>query len=1857
MQRLTPQHPLSRIAILNRGEPALRFLRSLHEYNLERGLEIKAIAFATDPDSDSPFVHQSDSVVRLGPAMRSNGKGGMVSAYCDHNYVIELLKLHECDGVWPGWGFVSEDAAFVKLLEDAGILFLGPSSKSMHQLGDKIAAKKLAEDAGVPLAPWAEILDDDSEEAILEKANTVGFPLMLKASAGGGGRGIRKVESAQAVIASFESVREEATKSFGVGGIFMERCITDARHIEVQLLVNAEGESFALGVRDCSIQRRNQKVIEEAPSPILPPEVEKLLLGSAAKLAELAEYRGVGTAEFLYQPKSGVSTFLEVNSRLQVEHTITECVLGCDLVEAQLDTVHGIPWSPDTTTPLGHAIEMRVNAENPEKSFQPSPGKLLIFRPPSGPGVRVDSGVNEGMSIPPDFDSMIAKVIVWGPTRSQAIARARRAIQELDVVIEDGATNQAFLQEILKSEEFVSGRADTAWLDRAVSAGQFSQTVLWEEALLAAAILEHQRGQESHVSKFFSEVQDGIPQQITEPNGAEVALQLREHAWNIHVFCIDRHQYLVGPQSAHPSPFFPVSFHHRSPSIAEMFVRGVWRRVLFSYGSTGLTLEIDGHTHHVERAAGGVVRAPAPSVIVAIHVEEGQVIEAGHRLCTLEAMKMEMFVNATEGGVVKSVLCLPNQQVPIGHPLFEIEPEGNEKAEVSSQSFPFPPLRPLVKLLKNGRPDPTRFDDLPDEEIKEILEDLRSAVLPALLGFDQTPGLRNELTSLFGASVSFQVVRHPERWEPLLEILEIFADCASVLDRNLLMRTEESSSIPADVLFFDFCRKLNSEQESTKDLLRSALRWYGVDSLEPSDALREALWRLTIVHNYDETRHKLCSSVLRVLMQLHEAGLEVGERYQKILHRIAQTARSAFPYVRDNAFQALYLLYERHQYGLRAKTIQQVVDGAFSQLSSQPESKEVREAMDGIAQHTQSLLQPLLRSLQREELPKTRLVEGLVRRLYAGSRCDWHGDFDLDFACGIRGRVLIDDEETVPLLGLLFSVKDSLAALKWIMSNSENAAVELVFLNAEELDDQIWVEIRSFLLSQIEELPRRITFTWLAGIGERHCSFFRRNGRLEERGLLQNIHPEAARRVELWRLQNFHLERLSTDDRVYAFIGRAKRNPKDERIFILAEVFGDVGSSERAKLWGFESAYFESLRILRDVQSQRTQRTRLRWNWMHFYIHPALELSSGDLHSMARDFEPYVRGLSVREVNIRLPLIKNGKIEPTEIAIRKTGRHRLELTQSRPSFKRIQEMSTYEQRVVQSSRRGCVYPYEIIRMLEGQRSANQVDVPHPDIGQGRFQEYDYDETGVFSPVVRPLGMNSCGVVVGIMTNCTLKYPDGMPRVWVGSDSTRAMGALAEPECRRIIAALEIAEQFSIPVEWIPVSSGAKISMDSGTENLDWTAKVLRQIILFTQKGGIINLIIHNVNVGAQSYWNAEATMLMHTRGCLIMTMDGAMVLTGKKALDFSGSVSAEDERGIGGAERIMGPNGQAQFIAEDLGDAYRILFEWYRITYRNSKESQPRRFNTTDPFERSIVSYPYKSLSDDGFETVGEIFSLEGNPGRKRPFSIRALLGAVIDQDAGHLERFGQIRDGENAVVWESHIGGFAVTLLGIESRPLPRRGRIPMDGPSQWMGGTLFPVSSKKIARAINSASNNRPLVVLANLSGFDGSPESMRRLQLEMGAEIGRAVVNFEGPIVFVVVGRYHGGAYVVFSKALNPQLRSFAVEGSFASVIGGAPAAAVVFPREVIRRANEDPRVIELEGILASATPAKKSSLRERLELLKEEVGLEKRGEVAQEFDGIHSVHRAVEVGSLDGVISAENLRPTIITELQNSIKSES
>ena len=450
---LVSQGAFSRVAIVNRGEPAMRLINAVREWNAEGRRALRVIAVYTAADRRATFVREADEAVLIGPDPKSDPDAAFAaSPYFDYAELERALRACRADAVWPGWGFVSEKAEFAELCDRLGITFIGPPAEVMRRLGDKIESKLLAEQAGVPLAPWSggPVADLAAARA---QAESIGYPLMVKATAGGGGRGIRLVESPEQLDEAFERASSEASKTAGDATVFLERAIRGGRHVEVQVVADAEGTVWTLGVRDCSVQRRNQKVIEESASTVLETEQEKLLRSHAAELVRAAAYVNAGTVEFLYEPSQRLLSFLEVNTRLQVEHPVTEVTTGVDIVKLQLHIAAGgtlAEVGPAEPPANGHAIEARLTAEDPERDFAPAPGLIEHLALPTGPGIRVDTGVAPGDVIPPQFDSMIAKVIAWGRDRPEARARLSRALRQTATVIRGGTTNKAFLLDLLE---------------------------------------------------------------------------------------------------------------------------------------------------------------------------------------------------------------------------------------------------------------------------------------------------------------------------------------------------------------------------------------------------------------------------------------------------------------------------------------------------------------------------------------------------------------------------------------------------------------------------------------------------------------------------------------------------------------------------------------------------------------------------------------------------------------------------------------------------------------------------------------------------------------------------------------------------------------------------------------------------------------------------------------------------------------------------------------------------------------------------------------------------------------------------------------------------------------------------------------------------------------------------------------------------------------------------------------------------------------------------------------------------------------------------------------------------------------
>jgi acetyl-CoA carboxylase biotin carboxylase subunit len=437
-----------RVLVANRGEIAVRVIRALHE------LGIEAVAVYSTADEDAMHVRLADRAVRIGPPPAAE-------SYLNIQSVIAAAMTTGCEAVHPGYGFLAENDEFVRMCEDNDLVFIGPPADVMARMGDKALAKQEMRAAGVPLVPGTEGATDPHEASAA--AAQLGFPVLLKAAAGGGGKGMRLVTEPDELHDAFQRAAAEAYAAFGDGTLYVEKAITPARHVEIQVLCDDHGTVLTCGERECSIQRRHQKLIEESPSPALDPELREEMEAAAERACRHIGYRNAGTFEFLVGP-DGAFSFIELNARLQVEHPVTELVTGLDIVRQQIRIAAGLALEHGGRAARGrHAIEMRINAEDPRADFRPSPGRLTRFRPPLGPGVRVDTFVEEGSTIPPYYDSMIAKVVVLDNNRDLAIARARRALEELE--IEGVPTTRDVLHEILGSDEFRSGEYSTSFLD------------------------------------------------------------------------------------------------------------------------------------------------------------------------------------------------------------------------------------------------------------------------------------------------------------------------------------------------------------------------------------------------------------------------------------------------------------------------------------------------------------------------------------------------------------------------------------------------------------------------------------------------------------------------------------------------------------------------------------------------------------------------------------------------------------------------------------------------------------------------------------------------------------------------------------------------------------------------------------------------------------------------------------------------------------------------------------------------------------------------------------------------------------------------------------------------------------------------------------------------------------------------------------------------------------------------------------------------------------------------------------------------------------------------------------------------
>jgi acetyl-CoA carboxylase biotin carboxylase subunit len=461
-----------KILIANRGEIALRVIRACRESG------IRTVAIYSDADRSALHVRKADEAYCVGPAPSAQ-------SYLRADRILEVARQSRADAIHPGYGFLSENPAFAEACEKAGIVFIGPSSETMKLCGSKTASRRLAKQVGVPTVPGID--QDLTDEEILRRAPEIGFPILIKAAAGGGGKGMRVVRESAELASAIRASRSEGQSSFGDPAVFIEKYLMRPRHIEMQILADATGHTLYLGERECSLQRRHQKVVEEAPSPVMTAELRQRMGEAAVALARGCRYRNAGTAEFLVDADRNFF-FLEINARLQVEHPVTELITGIDLVKSQIRIAAGEPLSlrQEEVERRGHAIECRIYAEDPANNFAPFPGKLIRYRAPSGPGIRNDSGVYEGFEVPIYYDPMLSKLIAWGRDRHEAIGRMRQALQ--DYLVAGIKTSIPFLVEVMADPAFLKGDVDTTFIDAFVKRKKMEEPRHREVGIVAAAI-------------------------------------------------------------------------------------------------------------------------------------------------------------------------------------------------------------------------------------------------------------------------------------------------------------------------------------------------------------------------------------------------------------------------------------------------------------------------------------------------------------------------------------------------------------------------------------------------------------------------------------------------------------------------------------------------------------------------------------------------------------------------------------------------------------------------------------------------------------------------------------------------------------------------------------------------------------------------------------------------------------------------------------------------------------------------------------------------------------------------------------------------------------------------------------------------------------------------------------------------------------------------------------------------------------------------------------------------------------------------------------------------------------------------
>lgn len=659
---MTP--PFDRILVANRGEIAVRIIRACRE------MGIGSVAVYSEPDAGSLHVRLADEAYPIGPAPA-------LQSYLRMEALIQAAEETGAQAIHPGYGFLAENPEFARLVAEAGLTWIGPPADVIALLGDKLAAKRLAMAAGVPVVPGFEG-DGTSAWWFVGQAEQIGFPVMIKAAAGGGGKGMRVVNTAAELAAAAAAASREAAAAFGDSRIFLERALASPRHIEIQIFADSHGHAVYLGERECSIQRRHQKVMEESPSPVLTPQLRAAMGEAALRVVRAAGYVNAGTVEFLFADDEFY--FLEVNTRIQVEHPVTEMVTGLDLVRLQIEIAAGrhLRLSQLDVAARGHAIEARLYAEDPARGFLPATGRLHVFTPPEGPGIRNDVGVEPGAEVSPHYDPILAKLIVRAETRGEALARLRSALDDYGIL--GVATNQSFLRWVAGTPAFAAGHMDTGFVDREWPEAKLGEA-LPPEVLLLAVAFDVNRSQRPNADHQNPWLRSGNWR-------ASAASRRYVYEWSGEQIAVDAVPRTPGAWDVAKEGEAPEAVRVVPGESSRLTVlRG--RTVITGFAvETGGGIDISwrGTAYHLQppavssetgeqgaRAGQERLLAPMPGTVVRVLVRPGQAVTAHEPLVVMEAMKMEHVIEAPHPGVVGEVMFHEGDMVPAGSPLVRLE--------------------------------------------------------------------------------------------------------------------------------------------------------------------------------------------------------------------------------------------------------------------------------------------------------------------------------------------------------------------------------------------------------------------------------------------------------------------------------------------------------------------------------------------------------------------------------------------------------------------------------------------------------------------------------------------------------------------------------------------------------------------------------------------------------------------------------------------------------------------------------------------------------------------------------------------------------------------------------------------------------------------------------------------------------------------------------------------------------------------------------------------------------------------------------------------------------------------------------